>query len=158
MRARSWLVLVAVALACFAVGRLVRPGKSANDAATRSFTTANGARVNMTSTAPAVGKAPVVCHDDRYEERPPAEWQGMPIDRTITPPCESSERCGLARACINGVCTACHADSDCAAPEACVLGHCVLQTLLHCHSRSECCSDELCVLSGYSSDREATPP
>jgi hypothetical protein len=80
------------------------------------------------------------------------EWEGMPIDRSSAPYCEASERCGLARACVESVCTACGADRDCATGEACVLEHCVLTRLAECRSRADCPAGDLCILSGYSPD------
>ncbi len=79
------------------------------------------------------------------------EWQGMPVDEQQAQ-CDTSERCGLATACIAGRCGGCSADRDCASSEACVLDHCVRSELVACRSRSECRGDELCVLSGISSD------
>ena len=79
------------------------------------------------------------------------EWQGMTIDES-QPVCDTSERCGLATACIAGRCGGCTADQDCASGEACVLDHCVRSDLVACRSRTECKDGELCVLSGVSPD------
>lgn len=79
------------------------------------------------------------------------EWQGMAID-DAAPACDTSERCGLATACIEGRCGGCTVDRDCASGEACVLDHCVRSELVACRSHTECKDGELCVLSGVSSD------
>src|SRR5437868_1999847 len=68
-----------------------------------------------------------VAFDDRHTSRtnipileatPRAsdEWQGMAIDE-LQPSCDTSERCGLATACIAGRCGGCIADGDCASGE-----------------------------------------
>ena len=79
------------------------------------------------------------------------EWQGMAIDE-LRPLCDTSERCGLATACVEGHCGGCTADRECASGEACVLAHCVRSELVACRSRADCNGDELCVLSGVSPD------
>jgi hypothetical protein len=81
--------------------------------------------------------------------RDPGEWQGMLIDSSVQPPCELSEYCGLARACVDGLCTRCTADSQCAQGEGCVLDHCVRQELIGCQRAADCGSGGLCLLSGY---------
>jgi hypothetical protein len=86
----------------------------------------------------------------RYHPRPEGEWQGMLVDLAIQPPCERSEQCGMARACVGGRCAPCTSDSDCAAAEVCVLDHCVLRIQANCRVRKDCRDeDAMCVLSGY---------
>ena len=114
-----------------------------------------------TAAAPAPKAAPVlaaaVFEDERevalgrpvYHPRDPEEWQGMRVDLSLTPLCEDSEHCGLARACLDGRCVACTTDSDCGGEEACVLEHCVQATRMGCRSRRDCPSGERCVLTGY---------
>jgi hypothetical protein len=87
-----------------------------------------------------------------YKARPQGEWQGMLVDLAVQPPCLDSSPCGLARACIQGVCTACSVDSDCAAGESCVLDHCVKNERVQCRSTKDCSDEGTCILSGYSSD------
>jgi hypothetical protein len=84
--------------------------------------------------------------------RPASEWQGMLVDLASTPPCQTSADCGLARACVDGRCTACTSDSDCAPQEACVLDHCVRATLTQCRKASDCGTRGPCMLSGYTPD------
>jgi hypothetical protein len=84
-----------------------------------------------------------------YYPRPAEEWQGMLVDLSVMPPCESSAGCGLARACVEGTCGPCVADSECAAGEGCVLDHCVRTELIECRRAAECAADALCILSGY---------
>lgn len=86
----------------------------------------------------------------RWAPRPPEEWQGMLVNLNITPPCNSSADCGLARACLEGVCMPCDADADCGAGEACALQHCIHQELIECRRAAECDPDSKCVLSDYS--------
>lgn len=88
----------------------------------------------------------------RYKPRPENEWQGMLVDLATQPPCLDGAYCGLARACIAEVCTACERDSDCGGSEVCVLDHCLLATQVGCRSTRECPNDSVCMLSGYSSD------
>lgn len=78
------------------------------------------------------------------------EWQGMRQDDAVAFQCGSTEHCGLARACIDGLCVGCSADAECLSSEACVLDHCVPQANVECTSRRECGVDELCMLTGYS--------
>jgi hypothetical protein len=88
-----------------------------------------------------------------YVPRDRSEWQGMLVNDTFRPPCDRSERCGLARACVKNLCVACRMDSECGAGEACVLDHCLLAANVHCRSRRECSGEEaFCILSGFSSD------
>lgn len=78
------------------------------------------------------------------------EWQGMKLDDAVAFQCGTTEHCGLARACIDGLCVGCAADAECLSGEACVLEHCVPQANVECTSRRECGVDELCMLTGYS--------
>lgn len=89
----------------------------------------------------------------RFRPRPSSEWQGMPVDLSLHPPCEGSTGCGLARACVNGTCGPCSIDKECGAGEACVLDHCVMLSNVGCRSRRDCpAAEAVCVLGGYSSD------
>jgi hypothetical protein len=85
-----------------------------------------------------------------WAPRPAEEWQGMLVNLNITPPCNSSTDCGLARACLQGVCMPCDADADCGSGEACVLQHCIQQESVECRRAADCDSDSKCVLSEYS--------
>jgi hypothetical protein len=91
-------------------------------------------------------------HRPRYHQRNPDEWQGMRIDLELMPPCETSSQCGLARACVNGLCGPCSRSDECAQGEVCVLDHCVVSALAECRSKSNCASDTKCILSGYTPD------
>ena len=84
--------------------------------------------------------------------RDPAEWQGMLVDLDSMAPCDITERCGLAMACIAEKCGPCELDAECAENEVCVLDHCVIKENAGCRSYRDCDDDALCVLSGYSSD------
>lgn len=85
-----------------------------------------------------------------YAPRPADEWQGMLINLNITPPCNSSAECGLARACINSKCMPCERDEQCANDEACVLQHCISVDRVECRHTAECGAGSKCILSGYS--------
>ena len=86
----------------------------------------------------------------RLFRRPPDEWQGMLMDLNVSPPCEEPAGCGMARACKDGRCGPCEADSDCASGEGCVLDHCLKRSNIACHRKVECGDGSSCVLSGYS--------
>jgi hypothetical protein len=88
----------------------------------------------------------------RYAPRPRDEWQGMLINVNITPPCNASAECGLARACIDEKCMPCERDEHCADGEACVLQHCIAMELVECRRTAECGKGSKCILSGYSRD------
>lgn len=65
--------------------------------------------------APEADEAVVVSVDHllgppRWHPRPPGEWDGMRVNLNLTPPCEASALCGLARACKGGKCMPCEAD------------------------------------------------
>lgn len=77
----------------------------------------------------------------------------MMVDEEIAPPCESSTTCGLARACVRGVCLGCVSDGECLDGERCVLQHCVRAENVHCRSKTECPDGEVCLLTEYA----ATP-
>lgn len=85
----------------------------------------------------------------RYHPRSPDEWQGMLVDLNARPPCDVSERCGMALACIDERCSPCSHDSHCGEGEVCVLDHCAKAALVSCRSRRNCPSADLCILSGY---------
>jgi hypothetical protein len=97
---------------------------------------------------PTPGTAPAAT----YHPRDASEWQGMLVDLSIHPQCVSSEDCGLARACIDGACTACSKNLDCAAGEVCSLDHCVVSENAECSGRSDCQDGQKCVLTGLSND------
>lgn len=84
--------------------------------------------------------------------REEGEWQGMLVDRSMRAACDTTARCGLAMACVEGACGACVTDEECGADEACVLDHCVPERSVECRTRHDCRGEELCVLSGYSDD------
>jgi hypothetical protein len=88
----------------------------------------------------------------RWAPRAPDEWQGMLVDLNVTPPCNTMDGCGLARACIDNKCMPCDIDAQCASGKACVLQHCVSRELVGCRHASECGEHSKCVLSGYSSE------
>lgn len=88
----------------------------------------------------------------RYKARPEGEWQGMLVDLASQPPCLDGAYCGLGRACVDEVCTACESDSDCGNGEACVLDHCLIEDRVKCRSTRECPTDSMCILSGYTPD------
>ncbi len=89
--------------------------------------------------------------EERYVPRDPNEWQGMRVDRAGQPPCSAADSCGLALACIDGRCSACRDDRECAGGERCVLDHCLRSEQVECRTRSDCSDPEaLCALSGYS--------
>ncbi len=83
-----------------------------------------------------------------YHQREPGEWDGMPVPLQ-GPPCEESQYCGLALACIDQMCVACTADADCAAGEGCVVDHCLKTQLITCRSFHDCPGAH-CILSGVS--------
>lgn len=86
----------------------------------------------------------------RWYPRPPSEWQGMLVNLNLTPHCDSSALCGLARACKDAKCMPCEQDGECADGEACVLDHCVRRELVTCRRSANCLAKEVCILSGYS--------
>lgn len=85
----------------------------------------------------------------RFHARPAEEWQGMRVDLSMMPACQTTAQCGLAMACQDGRCGPCSADADCGKGEACVLDHCVEAERVSCRTHRDCASGELCVLSGY---------
>jgi hypothetical protein len=153
-KSRVVVVLLASIVGLFAGWWLRRPHQQPSAApAIAEDNVAPAPRLSLpTSPEPPRAATAAPRHADTYASRPSGEWQGMPIDLTRSPPCDASEHCGLARACVNGVCTACDDDSDCTSSEGCVLGHCVQKSLMHCRSKRDCGADEMCILSGYSSD------
>jgi hypothetical protein len=60
--------------------------------------------------------------------------------------------CGMALACVKGVCGACNSDADCLRDEVCVLDHCLRSSGVSCRSYEDCGPQSLCVLSGMSAD------
>lgn len=87
-----------------------------------------------------------------HKSRDPSEWQGMLVDVATRAVCRESQYCGMALACIDGLCSPCEADSQCDSNESCVLDHCVRKGFVGCRTRRDCPSSHLCVLTGYSSD------
>ncbi|MDG2304726.1 MAG: hypothetical protein P8R42_08730 [Candidatus Binatia bacterium] len=88
----------------------------------------------------------------RYFPRAGGEWEGMLVDESLQAACDTTSRCGLGMACVDGACGACVADGECAVGEACVLDHCVPEKNVACRAKLDCHGEELCVLSGYSDD------
>jgi hypothetical protein len=88
----------------------------------------------------------------RFKPRPEGEWDGMLVNLASQPPCLDGAVCGMARACIEGVCTACGSDHDCNPGEVCVLDHCLMSDRVSCRSTKECSNGAKCTLSGYSAD------
>ena len=112
-----------------------------------------GAQIPVDPPVGSVGVAAVAqppIEGPLWLSRPASEWQGMRIDLSATPYCEQSALCGLARACVNNVCTACGGDFDCASGEACVMDHCLLQSLVECRLTKDCTAGSTCIMSGYS--------
>lgn len=140
MTTRRVPVLVALAVLAAAALWWTRPGR-----------VAPMERASLRRSARVPAAVPTVGRERPGQARAADEWQGMRIDVAAAPPCESSAGCGLGRACKRGRCTACTADRDCAAGEACALDHCVVQALAACRGRADCPSGQLCLLSGYSS-------
>jgi hypothetical protein len=87
-----------------------------------------------------------------YHPRDPADWQGMRIDVNMLAYCDTTEHCGMARACIGGRCNPCTKDTECAAGEACVLDHCVIASNMKCRTHRDCNPGVLCALTGYTPD------
>lgn len=87
-----------------------------------------------------------------FRERDSREWQGMLVRLDQRALCDTSIRCGLAAACISGLCGPCENDEQCGAGEVCVLDHCLLRANVGCRGRRECAASESCVMSGYSPD------
>lgn len=84
-------------------------------------------------------------------KRNEAEWQGMIAERDDVWPCIEGA-CTKARACIEGQCLPCAADSECSESELCVLGSCVPESQVECQQKDDCADeDAFCVLSGYTS-------
>lgn len=86
----------------------------------------------------------------RWHPRPSEEWQGMLVNTNVKPPCDSSEGCGSALACKQGVCVACQLDADCGRAELCVLDHCLRKELAECHRAADCPRGNVCYLTGLS--------
>lgn len=84
-----------------------------------------------------------------YHPRPAKEWQGMAVDLSSMPYCESVRDCPMALACDteHERCGACGSDADCVAGEVCVLDRCVLRDRAACRVAADCPSEQLCVLS-----------
>ena len=70
--------------------------------------------------------------------RDPMEWQGRRVDVSRRAVCRDATTCGLALACLEGLCGPCTTDADCASGESCVLDHCLLPRLVSCRSRIDC--------------------
>lgn len=85
-----------------------------------------------------------------FAYRDPLEWQGALVNESLQIPCVGSQTCGLALACIEGICSPCRADSDCVSGERCAVQHCILSENHACTTRRDCGTNELCELSGLS--------
>lgn len=88
----------------------------------------------------------------RFHPRAESEWQGMLIDVAVRPPCESTESCQLALACVESTCGPCQADGECGAGERCVLDHCLLRENAGCVNARDCPQGELCMIVSDGSD------
>ncbi len=93
----------------------------------------------------------------RYHPRAEGEWQGMPVDIAVTPPCDTTDQCQLALACTKQVCTVCTEDRDCSGGEICVLDHCLVKENAGCVAARDCPDQELCMLESTGSDAFADP-
>jgi hypothetical protein len=82
--------------------------------------------------------------------RAEGEWQGMLVDLSVAPTCETTAHCSMAQVCRAGRCLPCERDGECVVGEVCVLDHCVRKELTTCRSANDC-QGVPCVLSGYSS-------
>ena len=71
----------------------------------------------------------------------------MLVDVSLRIACE--DFCGMALACVEGICSPCTDDAQCLAGELCVLDHCLVEELVGCRSYRDCGEDQLCILSGY---------
>jgi hypothetical protein len=83
-----------------------------------------------------------------FHPRAADEFQGrrISLDGAI---CERSATCGMAKACIDGMCGPCSEDSDCEIGEVCVLQNCLLRENVSCRFRAECPDPEqqLCIFN-----------
>jgi hypothetical protein len=88
--------------------------------------------------------------------RAEGEWRGRIAAPDNVWPCMQAtpelgipqDHCTNARACVQGQCVPCLADSECLVHETCVLGHCLLPDLAECHTRADCeQDDDLCALT-----------
>jgi hypothetical protein len=155
-RSRRFLVGIGIVVIAFVGGLLLR--LEAGGRATPAQAQAAPPRVSIpvfTNTGDRLGDREV-----RETTAPPAEageqvrgpdeWQGMLVDTSVKPPCRTSQDCGLARACKDGVCAPCARDAECAAGEVCALEHCVPAKGASCRRRADCSDDgAMCVLTGY---------
>lgn len=82
-----------------------------------------------------------------FHPRPAEKWQGalVPNAPSAMPECDTSDRCGLALACRDGLCGACLGDDDCAEGERCVLDHCLQANNVECTTRKDCAEQEVCL-------------
>lgn len=59
--------------------------------------------------------------------------------------CETSDTCGDARACVDGQCVHCVADSECEGGMICALSRCMVPDDVECGSDEACGEDGYCV-------------
>ncbi len=95
---------------------------------------------------------PPTLPSSRFKPRSPTEWQGMLVDLSREPTCESTELCSFGQVCKAGICAPCEADGECLRGEVCVLDHCLKQELVSCRVAKDC-RGTFCVLGEFS-----TPP
>jgi hypothetical protein len=119
-------------------------------------TAPRGGSVSAATVSPASSERRVLpapqIREVKYHPRAEGEWQGMPVDIAVTPYCEKTDDCQLARACSEQVCTVCLENRDCGAGEVCVLDHCLLEENASCTEAKDCPSNELCMLESTGSD------
>lgn len=112
---------------------------------------AHQARPKLTPTpaSPTFPSSPAATASVRFE-RAQHEWQGMiPESNEVWLCPENAVGCGMARACVEGLCTPCVADDECLGAELCVLGVCMREELVGCRSAADCRADQVCMLSGF---------
>lgn len=77
----------------------------------------------------------------QHEANGPLERK--PVHPDDAQACETSETCGDARACVDGQCVHCVADSECEAGMICALSRCMVPDDI------DCAGDEQCGEGGY---------
>jgi len=132
-------------------GTTLLGGDKSASPSTRPAETGARPRTIVSFSAPAPGSGqPPLAPQPRYRPRDSREWQGMLVDESYEVLCK--DFCGLALACVSGVCRACTSDTDCGRHESCVLDHCLDSSRVSCRSYRDCGPQSLCVLSGLSPD------
>jgi len=76
------------------------------------------------------------------------EWQGWLVNLGIRAPCSDHNICGLALACVSGLCGPCTEDWQCEDGEVCALDHCLRSGKAGCRSRDDCRAGEICLMNG----------